>query len=206
MPALETRFKMALSLARTLNLLHTSGWLHKSIRSNNIVMFQATETNIPEFENPYLLGFEFSRPDGYHEATYHERSRVVSANQLYRHPEVQGHSPRRYQASDDIYSLGLVLLEIALWMPLTDIEGEGRTLAPGNITPLNMNKIMASVVSLPQKVGTIYKQTVEHCLGNGQANHTLTQARSADGWNVERLHACNQFYWKVVKRLEECRA
>jgi serine/threonine protein kinase len=208
MPALEQRFKMALSLARTLNLLHTSGWLHKSLRSNNIVMFQETGTNIPEFENPYVLGFEFSRPDGYHEATYHERSRVVSANQLYRHPEVRGHSPRRYQASDDIYSLGLVLLEIALWMPLTDIEGgrEGREQAADNMAPLNMKKIMASVSSLPQKVGTIYKETVEYCLGNNQTNHTLTQPRSADGWNVERLHECNLFYWNVVKRLEECRA
>ena len=66
-PDLGTRFKMALSLARTLNLLHTSGWLHKSIRSSNMVVFQSVETSVPEFENPYLTGFGFSRPDGYGE-------------------------------------------------------------------------------------------------------------------------------------------
>jgi hypothetical protein len=88
MPALGARFKLALSLSRTLNLLLTSGWLHKSIRSNNIAIFQATETNVPEFERPYLLGFGYSRPDGYGEETFLEQSAVASTNQLYRHPEV----------------------------------------------------------------------------------------------------------------------
>lgn len=111
---------------------------------------------------PYLLGFGFSRPGGYGEATFGEQSAVASTNQLYRHPEVQGQHPRRYVASDDIYSLGLLLLEIALWMPLAGIEGRGKTTS--NQAPLNMVKIKAAMSSLPRKVGTIYKEVVEECL------------------------------------------
>jgi hypothetical protein len=204
MPALGTRFKMAVSLSKSLNLLHTSGWLHKSIHSNNVVLFQAIGTKLPEFENPYLLGFGFSRPDGYGEETFHERSAVASLNQLYRHPEVQCQTPRRYQASDDIYSLGLVLLEVALWKSLADIEGRRQTTREP--TPLNMDKIKASVASLPKKVGIIYTAVVEKCLSTSQTMPTSIQNQSAAEWNAERLRERNLFYWDVVKRLEECRA
>ncbi|KAK2735762.1 hypothetical protein FQN57_001142 [Myotisia sp. PD_48] len=204
MPALGKRFKMALSLAKTLNLLHSSGWLHKSIRPNNIAIFQALETNIPDLESPYLLGFGYSRPDGHDEETFLEQSAVASINQLYRHPEVQGQHPRRYMASDDIYSLGLVLLEIALWAPLVDIEG--RKGVNCHQEPLNIEKIMKSVSSLPKRVGTIYKEAVEKCLNIGQVKPQPIKDLSAAEWNAERLRNQNLFYWDVVKRLEECKA
>jgi len=204
MPPLGTRFGLALSLSRTLNLLHTSGWLHKSIRSNNIAIFQAAETNRPEFERPYLLGFGFSRPDGYGEATFGEQSAVASTNQLYRHPEVQGQQPRRYVAGDDLYSLGLLLLEIALWMPLAEIEGRGETTS--SQAPLNMTKIKAAVSGLPRRVGTIYKEVVEKCLNFSGGTHQVMSDQSAAEWSAERLRNQNSFYWDVVKKLEECRA
>ncbi|KAM6513841.1 hypothetical protein FALCPG4_015050 [Fusarium falciforme] len=204
MPALGTRFKLALSLSRTLNLLHTSGWLHKSIRSNTIAIFQATKTNVPEFENPYLLGFGYSRPDGYGEETFLEQSAVASTNQLYRHPEVQGQHPRRYVASDDIYSLGLVLLEIALWKPLANVEGRKETTS--SQTPLNMEKIKAAISALPRRVGIIYTEVVEKCLNLGRGEPQKMFSQSAAEWNAERLRNQNIFYWDVVKRLEECKA
>ncbi|KAG9255095.1 uncharacterized protein F5Z01DRAFT_74472 [Emericellopsis atlantica] len=205
-PALGTRFKLALSLARTLNLLHSSGWLHKSIRSNNIVIFQAGNNNEPEYEKPYLLGFGFSRPDGYHEETFLEQSAVASTNQLYRHPEVQGQCARRYTASDDNYSLGLVLLEVALWMSLPKIEGRKQTTSEH--VPLNRDKIKATVSSLPKRVGTIYKEVVETCLNLDQGRFVLPKEVTPPTakWEAERLRSQNMFYWDVVKRLEECRA
>lgn len=205
-PALGTRFKIALSLSRTLNLLHSSGWLHKSIRSNNIAVFQSARNNEPDFENPYLLGFGYSRPDGYDEETFLEQSAVASTNQLYRHPEVQGPHPRRYSASDDIYSLGLVLLEIALWMPLVKIEGRKDT--ADTRMPLNMEKIKSAVSSLPKRVGNIYKMVVERCLKivDGKRGSAEILSQSASEWNAERLRNQNMFYWDVVQKLEECRA
>ncbi|KAF5715669.1 hypothetical protein FMUND_6736 [Fusarium mundagurra] len=181
MPALGTPFKLALSLSRTLNLLHTSGWLHKSIRSNTIAIFRASKTSRPEFESPYLLGFSYSRSDGYAEETFLEQSAIASTNQLYRHPEVQGQHPRRYVASDDIYSLGLVLLEIALWIPLAKIEGRRGTTS--NQTPLNLEVIGAAVSALPRRVGIIYTEAF---------------SKSAAEWNAERLRNQNIFYWDVA--------
>ncbi|KAI6785915.1 uncharacterized protein J7T54_006254 [Emericellopsis cladophorae] len=205
-PALGTRFKLALSLSRTLNLLHSSGWLHKSIRSNNIVIFQAAKNNEPEYEKPYLLGFGFSRPDGYHEETFLEQSAVSSTNQLYRHPEVQGQCARRYTASDDNYSFGLVLLEVALWLPLAKIDGRKQTTSEH--VPLNRDKLQSAVSSLPKRVGMIYTEVVEKCLILDEGRDML-QGKStppAANWETERLRNQNMFYWDVVKRLEECRA
>jgi hypothetical protein len=107
-------------------------------------------------------------------------------------------------ASDDIYSLGLVLLEIALWMPLANIEGRKETTS--SQVPLNMEKIKAVVSTLPRQVGTIHKEVVEKCLdlGRGKPQETLDQ--SAAEWNAERLRDQNIFYWDVVMRLEECKA
>ncbi|KAL5603556.1 hypothetical protein FOVSG1_006306 [Fusarium oxysporum f. sp. vasinfectum] len=204
MPALGTRFKLALSLSRTLNLLHTSGWLHKSIRSNTIAIFQASKTRLPEFESPYLFGFSYSRPDGFAEETFLEQSAIASTNQLYRHPEVQGQHPRRYVASDDIYSLSLVLLEIALWIPLAKIEGRRETTS--NQTPLNMRVIEAAVSALPRRVGMIYTEVVKKCLNLGREEPQEMFSKSAAEWNAERLRNQNSFYWDVVKRLEECKA
>lgn len=202
-PDLGTRFKMAQSLSRTLNLVHASGWLHKSIRPGNILIFQAEKNNAPAFERPYLVGFGFSRPDGHGEETFHERSATSSMGGLYRHPDVQGPHPRRYQASDDIYSLGLVLLEIALWMPLTHIDGRRDT---SSQAPLNAAGIMSAVSSLPRKVGRIYKDAVEKCLNTSQEQTEPSVDISAAEWNAVRLRKQNQFYWDVVKKLEECRA
>ena len=203
MPALGVRFRMAVSLSKTLNLLHTSGWLHKSIRPNNIAIFQCLQTNVPEFESPYLLGFEYSRPDGYGEETLLEQSVTASTNQLYRHPEVQGSHQRRYTASDDVYSLGLVLLEIALWRPLSSFcsydESKESTISS------NIHKIKTATSTLPQKVGAIYAQAVEMCLDLGETR-VQSLDESAAEWNAKRLDKQNQFYWDIIKKLEECRA
>lgn len=209
-PALGTRFAMAHSLARTVNLLHSSGWLHKSIRPGNILIFQAQDNNnTPQFETPYLAGFNFSRPDGYGEETLHERSATLSTNQLYRHPEVQGPHPRRSVAADDAYSLGLVLLEIALWRPLATIEGR----RPGDTeNPLDMDKIKDVIsTSLPKTMGMIYKNALERCLNmhttESQEESSLATVKLTSAeWNAERQKRQNAFYWDVVSKLEECRA
>ncbi|KAF9894838.1 hypothetical protein FE257_004459 [Aspergillus nanangensis] len=203
-PDLGTRFHLAVSLAKSLNTLHTSGWLHKSIRSNNIAIFQTVGTNAPDFQMPYLVGFSFSRPDAFGEETFHERSATASVNQLYRHPEVQGLHPRRYQASDDVYSFGLVLLEIALWKPLAVIQG--RNYGDAQQLGLDRKQVLAAVASLPRKIGVIYTEAVEKCLNLTPSKAAPELTHSAPEWNAERLRKQNAFYWDVVRKLEDCRA
>lgn len=58
-PDLGTRFKMAQSLSQTLNVLHASGWLHKSIRSSNTLIFQARKTMDRLLRDRIWLGLGF---------------------------------------------------------------------------------------------------------------------------------------------------
>ncbi|KAJ5480513.1 hypothetical protein N7530_006022 [Penicillium desertorum] len=204
MPDLGTRFRLAQSLARTIYLLHSSGWLHKSIRPTNIILFQHPGTNAPIFETPYLGGFIFSRPDDRDEPTFHERSAGPSENQLYRSPEVQSPSnARRFLASDDVYSFGLVLLEIAFWKPLVAIEGRNDV---NSRELLDMQKIAAAVSSLPRSMGRIYSEVVENCLRPTKTTSPLPPIEMSAEWMADRIQEQNKFYWDVVKRLEECRA
>ena len=122
---------------------------------------------------------------------FSEQSAVALANQLYCHPEVQGQHPRRHVASDYLYSLGLLLLEIALWIPLVERECSGRTTS--NYAQLDMARIKAAVSSLPSRGGTIYKEVAETCLDFGGETHQVMSDQWAEGWNAERLRNQNWF-------------
>lgn len=136
-----------------LNLLSVN-WLHKSIRSDNIVSFkESAQVNKVEENNQqsepvnlelpaamtillpelYLLGWNLSRPD--HDSEISETMSISMqgyklAKELVRlssHPDLlhsSSTSPRApFKAEYDIYSFGLVLLEIGLWKSLSFLRG-----------------------------------------------------------------------------------
>lgn len=123
-PDLEERFKLAHTLAVALWSFHSLDWLHKSLSSSNILFFpsafattatKATSTSalIPDISSPFLLGFDLSRPE--HLVEMSVQSRNPSALDLHRHPDtLSGMDRKPYCKSYDIYSLGVVLLEIGL--------------------------------------------------------------------------------------------
>ncbi|CAN9143681.1 unnamed protein product [Alternaria alternata] len=57
-PPLGDRFKLAQALATTVMQLHTSDWLHKALRGDNILFFSGLAGPITD---PYLAGFEYAR-------------------------------------------------------------------------------------------------------------------------------------------------
>src|SRR5271156_3956517 len=84
-PGLDERFQLAQALARSISLLHAEGWLHKSIRGENIVFLDYGREI--DYSSPYLVGFEYSRRQD------QLSGRLVDGdwrNDLYRHPERQG--------------------------------------------------------------------------------------------------------------------
>jgi hypothetical protein len=164
------RFTMASTLATALHSLQTVDWLHKSIRSDNIVYFMdrsrnhdpkakpedsvansiamhhvsirdgdrdlVTPDTSPLLELPeiYLLGWNLSRP-----GDPSELSQTVSISiqgykltkemiRLYSHPDslpTDGSAERpRFKLEYDIYSFGLVLLELGLWRSLPSLRQE----------------------------------------------------------------------------------
>ena len=70
---LGARFELARKLVRAVCLLHSSGWLHKNIRAESVILFpehvsalqeDRYETNIEiDVSKPILMGYIFSRPD-----------------------------------------------------------------------------------------------------------------------------------------------
>ncbi|KAM3424869.1 hypothetical protein BST61_g6846 [Cercospora zeina] len=99
--SLHSRLGIACKLAEAVLQLHTAGWLHKSIRSDNVV-FLVDSPDIAESDGlgkPYLM-----------EASLR--------SDLYRHPDKRGSVATGYRKRFDLFALGCVLAELALWEDL----------------------------------------------------------------------------------------
>ena len=150
MPLLDQRFALAYSLASAISMFHATGWLHKAFRSDNILFFSQNGT--PCITSPYITGFEYARPEK--QASLEVRPTGQPALDVYYHPDVplKGFNRRR-----DIYSLGVVLFEIARWAPLSkDIpEMSGRALE--DMTPVEIRRyIEDSIPALGSQMGSAY--------------------------------------------------
>jgi hypothetical protein len=123
-PQLGDRFKLAYALAESTFLLHSVGWIHKGMRSQNIVFFRkkTSETlkdtggrsmqppadsgrlDSEEIVGNYelkLMGFEAARLES--ETSLRVGDFDVSLN-IYRHPERWGTPTQSYTTSHDLYS------------------------------------------------------------------------------------------------------
>lgn len=122
-PPLEQRIQLAASICGTMYSLYSSGWLHKSLRSANILFpFVDLPNSAVESRTicePQISGFEYSREETDMESINNALMFSNVAAAMYRHPQYQGRSAQGYRIEFDIYSLGLVLVEIALWTPLS---------------------------------------------------------------------------------------
>lgn len=118
-PSLNERLKIAQALAETVLQLHTSGWLHKGIRPDNILFVDAEGQGweAQTAKGPYLAGYEYARPSN----AVTETVPSQPDNDLYRHPSAQGPARSGFRMSFDLFATGCVLLEIALWANLKDI-------------------------------------------------------------------------------------
>lgn len=182
-PALEARYRLAKRLVDTFALLYGSDWMHKGINSKNIIFPQIysskSEQSFGSLQSALVQGFNYSRQLTQSQTI--DRGKVLNnlESAIYRHPYYQGEAASGYQIHYDIYSLGLVLLEIALWSPLMDfLEAKYR---PGKEPPIVLSRDMhrfheAEAVELKRRVlmrvqnelayrvGTKYKEVVQWCL------------------------------------------
>ncbi len=191
-PSLSQRVALASKLCATVLNLHAVNWLHKGIYSDNVVFhFNAEEGAAQGLgydpERPVLSGFEFSRPDG----TLTTSRDVDIVWDLYRWPGIQRQRPmeRNSKKTYDLYSLGLVLLEIAHWEKLQKLMhlGEKVTAKKGDEkvvkVPLEESKLVRDWLlgiqtaapfemagapnplrEIRNLVGDRYWQVVERCL------------------------------------------
>ncbi|KAF2190936.1 hypothetical protein K469DRAFT_359701 [Zopfia rhizophila CBS 207.26] len=127
-PSLTERIQLATRLSETIERLHAVNWLHKGLRSANILFFSDCGIDGIDFNLPYISGFDYSRPAMNDDMT--EKPPENAASDIYRHPRVQGSGNRDsiggvggFKKSHDLYALGVILLEIAYWKPIDKILG-----------------------------------------------------------------------------------
>jgi len=190
-PLLGDKFAIAQSLVLSLYELHIAGWLHKSIHSGNVLFFQYSDKIAPEtLGAPYLVGFRHSRPNG--KAWYTEGPAEVRTG--YEHPDYHSRSDGqevRFQRAYDYYSIGLVLLEIGFWKPLSSFRDRHPKEIEEKFRDILIRKY---VPKLGPKMGSIYRDAVAACL---QGVFPTIE----EGYLVDSLEG---FYWAVVTELGKC--
>jgi hypothetical protein len=174
--SLSDRFGIAIQLARAVCSIHTFEMVHKSIRPENILLFEDQKTTLG---SAYLLGFEQVRME---DAPTRLQGDPNWELNVYRHPQRQGQSLKaRYIMQHDIYSLGVCLLEIGLWKAFVEYSGPEYP-GCGPIKPryfnfhgsepddevrsiLVKNELLSlAKFQLPGKMGTKYSEIVQTCL------------------------------------------
>lgn len=123
-PSLNERLSISVTLLETLLNLHTSGWLHKELRSENIIFIRKADgvgdddVDLSTYST-YVAGYVYARADDPGEMTEPLKSDLEA--DLYRHPLSLGSSRLSFRKSFDIFSVGCTLLEIGLWSNLRQI-------------------------------------------------------------------------------------
>ncbi|KAL8774291.1 MAG: hypothetical protein Q9209_001042 [Squamulea sp. 1 TL-2023] len=194
MPSLEDRFRLAFNLTSSLLHLHAKGLLHRNINSRNVVFF-TNDTGTPSESKPWKNG-SIRRPfltsfDQCSEDVYEEIEEPFISN-IYRHPHVERGQRSLFKPNYDIYSLGLLLLEIGLWMPISKLWKTRYTRA-------NFKTRLQTIYTrkLEGKCGTNYMHVVDFCLTVGDQPQT-------DKFKSPFTASQNIMYWKAFKVLEKC--
>ena len=125
-PSVTERIQLALRITQSVKYFHTAGWLHKNLRSENVLFWDTSNSAlisppIPSsaFSEPILAGFAFSRQDSPSEIS--EQPSSDPQRDIYRHPEAMGEPSESFSAAKDIYALGTILLEIGEWRSLRSL-------------------------------------------------------------------------------------
>ena len=189
-PLLEDKFKIARCLASSIFELHSAGWLHKNLSSSSIVFFDHHIRNDPtSFKaEPYLLEFNYSRPDG--EIWF--SSVDVRIRTPYQHPAYDP-DKNRFEKIYDYYSVGVILLEIGFWEPISTFESRHKNQTEEDFQNLLVQRYAPK---LGPKMGSLYRDVVVACL-SGTFQDTTEEPEICD--------IAVHFYWAVVARLSSCR-
>jgi len=206
-PLLGDRFRLAQKLCTAVFEFHKAQWFHKSFSSYNILLFPDVELaneaagGTPDISSytilaPYIIGFNHSRPGKPDE--FSEPAHLSLELQRYQHPDYKNRPMQKFQRTYDYYSLGIVLLEIGLWFPLSGLLEQHKQ--------LTMDEFSAEIrkTYCPQLggfMGSIYRDAVLSLLGGSSGNYA-----DEPGMEGSPLMQLVEFQSGILTQLEQCRA
>ncbi|KAI3582919.1 hypothetical protein IWW34DRAFT_726079 [Fusarium oxysporum f. sp. albedinis] len=192
--SLTERLKLAKLLSKTLLFLHLGSWLHKGIRSDN-VLFLSSDISSVDLGAAYIGGFDYSRL--FRETRLTQNVGDNRFQNAYRHPDHQGHPLHEngerpsFSYKADLYSLGVVLVEIGLWSPIIKLlDSRGCQNEDRNVR----QAIFDMIPEVRMKMGDAFADAASVCL---RSDFQTGEARQ-----VESIQEA--FYLSVVRLLERC--
>lgn len=219
---LGDRFAIARSVASSVLRLHDCGWIHTAFRSDSVLFrFRGDEDAHPvlDTDKPFIMGFGYSKPSDPAESTI-EFSRPNRMHDLYRHPDIisgranpfMAHQVRQQQRHD-LYSLGIILLEIGLWEQIKSLWKDKYTHQEF------LEKLLRVYVpKLGHKMGAIYRDVVHDLLVvHEEVRLNVLEVKfkmlsDRDPSDVDSIlnvanHPVRELdWWDIVGRLEKCAA
>lgn len=194
-PSLSDRVRLALQLADSLLNFHSIGWLHKNVRSEN-VMFFPKNLSQRTLNRPRWVGLTYARGDTENDEKVSERT---AWDELYCHPKYKQNPQQRFRKEYDYYALGALLLEIGQWKTLDKICGSQIRWVPGANASLleaiaNKSNGRTLLQRLRYHTGDIYHDAVKTCL---TGDFGVAEDAPAKDWHLA-------FFREVVHRLESC--
>lgn len=157
MPNLETRFRLAYDLIMSALHLRSQNAVHGAINSSNVIFFPGRSDSrndeglTPDLRRPYLTSPARFSGDG--------PTPEPLASAMYRHPDDKRNVDDDCAWAYDLYSLGLILLEIGLWAPIGRLwkTKYDRSWFKHRVEDLYVKK-------LGPKCGKAYLEVVQLCL------------------------------------------
>jgi serine/threonine protein kinase len=193
-------------MAETVLQLHTTGWPHKGIRSENVLFFAAQAAELAEVaeQKAYLVGFEYARPDSKAGAAVTQLPDTPADTDLYRHPDARGALRKSYRKHFDLCSLGCLLLELVLWKPLikvmTDDRDEGPDRSTKSLEP-NGSEIQSSSLGslnfaadkrlqleVKRHVGPVFCEAIIRCFASGADDDSSLKQQEAILATLQRVN------------------
>lgn len=207
--SLSDRVRLAQSIAAAVLYVHASGFVHKNIRPDNIIVFEPqlpATASVSDREacrfpiaigQPYLAGYDGIRKE---EAATLMVDTIEWHQRLYLPPERLRGKPQRtkFTWKHDVYSLGVVLLEIAMWENFADGKGRmGKHLKAATDPSVFL---MSQAKQVPRLLGSIYGDAVLACLRmlRNEENGEVELLRDEDGVGLGTT-----FISEVMDKLEQ---
>ncbi|KAI4164619.1 MAG: hypothetical protein LQ342_001593 [Letrouitia transgressa] len=194
-PLLGDIFRLVQGLVKATAALHEVGWLHKNISSHNVITFSSSKDLLHKaLTTSVLAGWDESRPE---DSTITFGPNEERAH--YQHPRYRLRKTG-FRRTYDYFSLGIVLLEIGLWVTVVELWRNHPECQP-DVEAFRKKLLTSYVPQIGERMGAFYRDAVSFCL---DADSKIQQGE--EGSSEYRIAAQDAFQEHVVNKLSCCRA